>query len=256
MSMAQNIWSLQKASDYRLFRRAALVGGITSIFWGLLNTTAGIIYFQQNALNVALAVIGVGLLVEGIWGLITPHPVIMKIDSYLFGFIVIWNVVVAVVFYTTYLIALRYAIPFIFQTLASSQSIEHYNRFSYVTYPKPDNETIKQAKDLVELVKKKRLKDSESMIELKLYPPGTIGARKRWKGELVGDIAVFIVRNGSDAIFALPNEVKISPTGVVASKKPQKCSAYIGQRTFDAIISVKSLERYRAWKKNAISSTS
>lgn len=236
MDVRQNIEEFQKVSDYRLIRKTFKGAAIGSIIFGVIAIVMGFASAEENPVNVILAFIGIFLFAEGIWLLRTSNPKGMIVDGIALCILGIWNIVVGVAG------AARWAVIIgIFQIYWGFQSIRRYGRFSGISPQKPSEPAVKQVDDIVKSVTKTKPAESEDIIELQI-------GKKPWKGQLTGDVGIFVTVSGDDVIFARRDEVSFISQGVVTPKKPQKISAHIGSRTFEATISVESMERYESWK--------
>lgn len=94
---------------------------------------------------------------------------------------------------------------------------------------------------MVKLIKKAKPKEAENIIELQMK-------KKPWRGELSGNIAVFVNMADEDVILARRDEVNLMSSGEVIAGKPRKVSCRICKEVLDGIISAESMKRYEAWK--------
>ncbi len=87
---------LQRVANYRQMRQRLRRSGTLSVFFGVLAVGLGYGALHVNQLNAILLAIGVFLLVEGAWLIISPAPVGVILDGTGFLLVGIWNIGVAV----------------------------------------------------------------------------------------------------------------------------------------------------------------
>ncbi len=236
MDIGQNIEELQKVSDYRLIRKNFKGAAIGSIIFGVIAMVMGFGSAEGDLGSMILALIGIFLLAEGIWLLRTSNPKGMIVDGIALCILGIWNIVVGLAGEARWAVILG-----IFQMYWGFQSFRRYGRFSGISPQKPSEQAVKQVDDIVKSVTKTKPAESEAIIELAIR-------NKPWKGQLTGDVGIFVAVSGDDVLFARKDEVNFIRQGMAAPKKPQKISAHIGTRTFNGTISAESMERYETWK--------
>ena len=236
MDVGQNIEELRGAGDYHLLRKKLKGGGIGSIFFGVVAIGMGIAFMEESPVNMILVLIGVSLLIEGIWIIRAPSPKGMIIDGIAMCIIGIWNIVVGIAG------AARWAVILgLFQIYWGVKSFGQYQRFSYLSSRKPSEQNMGQVEDIIKSVTKAKASESENIIELQMD-------NKQWKGELTRDVAVFVTAADDDVIFARRSEVDFTPKGEVVPGKKRERFIKMGGRSFAVKISPELMERYESWK--------
>lgn len=236
MSKVQDIEELQKASGYYLLRKHLKGAAIGSIIFGLVAIVWGLVSIEENPINAGLVLIGAFLLGEGIWLIRSPRPSGVIVDGIALCILGMWNIVVGIAGVARWAVMLG-----IFQIIWGIKSFGQYHRFSYLSSQKPSEQSLKQVEEIVKSVRKTKPSESESIIELQMD-------KKPWKGEITGDVGVFVAIASDDVIFARRGEVDFTTRGEVIPGKERKGFIKIGNTTFDGKISPESMGRYESWK--------
>jgi hypothetical protein len=91
---AAQVGKLQGASNYTLLRQTLRPAGIGSIVFGLIAMAIGFASMEENPINALLGIIGIFLLVEGIWIVTAPSPAGILVDGIALLVVGLWNVIV------------------------------------------------------------------------------------------------------------------------------------------------------------------
>ena len=87
---------LRRASNYELLSKALRPAGIGSVVFGLIAMAMGFAEMDMSPVNAVLGVIGIFLVVEGIWILVSPSPAGLIVDGIALLMVGLWNISVTI----------------------------------------------------------------------------------------------------------------------------------------------------------------
>src|SRR5712691_11000070 len=85
---------LQQIAEYRRARKTLRAAGIGGIIFGVLALAIGVPLLTINLLNIVLVMIGLLLLVEGIWNVTYPTAEGVIVDGVALILVGVWNIFV------------------------------------------------------------------------------------------------------------------------------------------------------------------
>ena len=184
-----NLDDLQKISNYRLILKTLKPAGIGSMVFGAIAMAMGFGGMEENLLNAILGLLGLFLLVEGIWIYFAPTLKGLILDGIALLIIGFWNILITIadlafgggggyVFF---------AILGLWQVIWGLQSFGRYKRLSAMPMIKPSDASLKQIDDLVKSITQAKVRLQPDIIEFKTT---TFTAQQSWKGKLLQDSAV------------------------------------------------------------------
>jgi len=239
---------LQSVSNYSRIRKALKAAGGGNVVFGIIAIVMGFGLMEDNPVNAILGVIGLFLLVEGIWIFYFPRPSGMIVDSIAFVIVGVWNILITIVN-----LRLRGGDGFIFfgalgmsQIICGFQCVRSYKRFPVMPMNKPTDEDIRQVDNVVWTIARAKVKEQSDFVE---FQTKTFTAQKVWKGKLSQDLAVFVQGSGQDIVFASKNDVHFVKQGKVLIGKTLKASFRIRDRKLTGTIAPEIFDRYEAWKR-------
>ncbi len=103
-------------------------GGIGSIVFGVIAIALGLATAKDSPVNAGLAVIGIFLLIEGIWLLVSPQPAGLIVDGIALIILGIWNFCVTVANSSRGGSGGSFAVLGVFQVVWGIQSFRRYGR--------------------------------------------------------------------------------------------------------------------------------
>jgi len=138
---------------------------------------------EENPINAVLGLIGLFLLVEGIWIVSAPTSTGMIVDGIALLILGAWNIFITIAnsaagsgggphFF---------AILGVWQIIWGFQSFGRYKRFSVMPMKKPSEEILRQIDGLVKTITKAKVKEQPDLVE---FQTKTFTARQAWKGKL------------------------------------------------------------------------
>jgi hypothetical protein len=239
---------LQRVSNYRLVRKTLRPAGIGSIVFGLIAIATGFGGTEANPINAVLGLIGLFLLLEGIWIVSAPKPGGMIVDGIALLILGLWNIIVTISnsasgggggshFF---------AILGVWQIIWGCQSFGRYSRFSKLPMSKPSEATLKMINEIVKAITKAKSKDTPDLLE---FLTKAFISQQLWKGRLSQDSAVFVQGSGQDVVFSKKNQVQFDKQSKALIGKKIKAAFRLGERSMNGTISPEYFERYEAWKR-------
>ena len=258
---------LQETVDYQTVRKSRTMG-VASIIFGLLNSATGLMSLADNPLNMIPLLLGILLLVEGIWLCLKPSAAGFLVDGVLFILLGVWNIYVTFYNYQQYY-ATFYSYSYFYysrpsppspfwimlgfyQLVWAYQRMLRYRRFSKTSNEKPNEQISIRAKELLETLRKADAVSSPELIDFN-------ESEGVWKGIISGDACIFgrfggiIFKSFQDVLIARHGEVKIATLGKTRAfwgpyKGTLKIQVDIGMRTMKGVMKPESLQRYeRFW---------
>lgn len=237
---------LQNASNYKLLRKKLKSAGIGDIIWGIIAIALGIVFMEDYSINAILVLIGLFLLVVGIWLISAPRPTAMIMDSISLLIVGVWNILI-----TLYNINLNssnssfyfFGVLGVLQIIGGFQSFGLYKSGSLIN--KPSDETLRQIDDLAKTITKANAEEQHDIIKFETFDGF-------WKVRLSQDSAIFIKESdgdiGSDTVFTPKDNVDFVTQGKVLFGKTLRASFRIGDRNLNGEIEPEHFERFKAWK--------
>ncbi len=236
---------LQRVSNYRLIRKILRPSGIGSIVFGLIAIAMGFRGMGDNPINVILGLIGIFLLVEGVWIVTSPTPFGMIVYGVALIIVGLWNIIITITNSVSDGGHSFFAILGGWQIIWGCQSFGRYKRFSKLPINKPSDETVKIIDDIVNELTKAKTKDAQDVIE---FQTKNQIKNQIWKGRLAQDSAIFVQAAGQDVVFAKKSQVRIDKQGKVLIGKTIKAAFTLGDRNLNGTIDPDTFERYESWK--------
>jgi hypothetical protein len=220
-------------------------GGIGSIIFGVIGAGIGLSMMDENPINGILVLIGIGLLLEGIWIVSAPSPGGLIADGIALVILGVWNI------FTTLHNATAGGGPGFFGILGGYQiylgfkSFGRYDRFSALASGKPSTEVLTQVEGMVKAVSTAKPGVPDQVVAFQ-------EGEKQWRGKLFGDIAVFVKGGGEDVLFLDKNDVAAAAPAPIRKGKQYKIQFHLGTRNVDGSIAAEALSTYEQWRSVAV----
>jgi hypothetical protein len=251
----QEIEELQKISNYRSVNKVLRWSAIGSITFGLIAVVSGVISIEENPINLVLALIGVFLLIEGIWLILAPNPKGVIIDGIALFAIGIWNIITTMMNWAAgYTNGVFFYILGFIQIVWGIQSFTRYHHLSRIPSQKPNEESITRVNEIIKSVIKSQPGESKNVVQFEILGRFQFLGTS-WKGKLSGDVGIFANRAGNEAVFTLRDEAQFTKKGKslsILSGKRINVSMKIGNRKLNGVMSPEFFNRLESWKTGDI----
>ena len=230
---------LKKYAEYQSAFKVPTASKIGSIIFGLIALFAGLGSISSNALNVILVGIGVALLAEGVWLIISPSYLGLLIDAITIACIGVWNIVISFVnAQITGSDITPWSIWGIFQLIWGITTIIRFRKNS------KSIETL--SRDQIDYFK--NIADSLYDLSPNDYPDMfSFKSGKFWKGIFNGDNIICVANNGNDVMASQRNNFYVIVNGKKSHKGQNKVTVLFNQRRFKGTIDDISLQNYETW---------
>jgi hypothetical protein len=244
-SLTSCFLELQSASNFRLVRQTLRTAGIGSIVFGLLAMFVGFGNMMDNPLNAILGMIGLFLVGEGIWIIVSPSPKGLVVDGIFLCALGAWNIFITAMNSMGGDEGYRFfGILGLWQVVWGTQSFVRYRRFSTVPTTKPADALLVEIDNVVNDIALANVKNQPDMVEIQTK---SLAGKEVWKGRFVAGGVIFVEGSGPNAVFANKADVEIVKKGKVLFGKTQKIKCKLGSVRFDGTIAPLYMERLDAW---------
>ncbi|MGH9455604.1 MAG: hypothetical protein ACRD2O_16720, partial [Terriglobia bacterium] len=179
MEALQNLNELRTACIYRVLRRMLRIGGIESVIFGLWALARGTSLLPANPLGDGLTLIGLFMLLEGIWILAAPGPTGIVLEGITFVVAGLWNLLISATGGPGWILALA-----LLQLVWGVQYFKRYSRFSKLPGKRPSKASLNWLDASVKNLAQARPADSSDVIEFRSPAP--------WKARLYPNAAMVI----------------------------------------------------------------
>lgn len=233
---------LQNVADHVVIKKHMRGSGIGSIIWGIINCAVGFGNARENSLNLILGLIGLFLVFEGIYLLISLNPKGLIADGLAFMGVGLWNIFITIQNMENQGGGVPFwAILGVMQIGWGIQSFKRYNRFSHIGQMGIAPELEGEIKELINAVKKGNPKKLPDMIQF--------AAKKRvWKGRLSPSCAIMLTTVGDDIQILNRKQFTMERTGKALVGSTVKMKVTMKNLTLVGTISAEHMERFENWK--------
>ncbi len=236
MDLQYNFDELQKAANYLMMRARLRPAGIGGIIFGFLAIIASTGAPEGNASDTMLLLLGLFLLLEGIWCLASPSPVAIVLNAGAIGVVGIWNIAFSLANTKVFWIILG-----LLQLRWAWQSYKEYRAFSQLAADVPSEEAVRFFEPIIKELRGKVWQDPSRIVSFVLK-------NIQWRGKLLDDGAVFTRAGSHGILIAKKENVLFLQTGEFGHGKGVKASATIGRDLGEVIIPPDDFRNYEAWK--------
>jgi hypothetical protein len=237
-----NITELQQASDYRTMRNTLRNGGTGSIVFGIIGIAIGLAAMEENPINAVLVIIGIGLLLEGIWVITWPSRAGFITEGLALATVGAWNIFITIGNNMEAGDGMSF-----FGVLGACQiywgfkSFGQYGRFANISLQKPSKDVMDQVEEMIQAVLSAKAKGTAQLVELK-------EGNKSWKGTLQRDIAVLVRDGGQDVLFTDRDNINVLRKSDTPKGRFHEILLRVGDRSIEGVISPASFSTYEQWK--------
>jgi tetratricopeptide (TPR) repeat protein len=224
---------LQRASDYLLRSDTMRHGGLWGIIWGLIAIVMGFSSMDAAPINAVLGILGIFLVLEGLWIAFAPTPAGLIADGVAISAVGLWNVFIG------------FQSPSLFLCLGGWQifqaykSFGRYKSFSTLYSNKPSEADLNAVNQTSKSITQMRCQRTPDLIEFQI-------GRREWKARLLRNSAVIVQASGY-VEFLGKAQIRIDRLGNSLVGTSIKVNITTGKKSFNGTISPKSFGRYEAW---------
>jgi len=247
MRLPDDVEELHLIAEYHTACRALRQMGWGGIVFGIINIGLGIAFtISLGPINALLVLIGLFLLVSGIWCLALPGAEGVISNGIALILVGLWNILVTIgnvaggenpQFW--------WAILGVFLIAAGVQCFRQYARYSLALRHGVSREEAAMMDKLVKTILKANAKEEEDIINFEVR---AFTQQKAWRGQLGRNVAVFVEKMSKEVLVAHKEEVRIEPHGKMLLRQSLKASIKIRDHKWEALISPRSFDRFRDWK--------
>lgn len=245
------IIALQAAADYLSYNLALkrVRGGeaVGSIIFGAIALIVGLAGMQQHFLSGILALLGLFLLVEGIWIVSAPNPLGILIDGIALISVGLWNIIMAglwgIANYHEWLIR-GVLILGILQIVWGIESIKRYIRFFRISPTIPTAESAMLIDEIVRFVVDADPRHNKDMVD---FIERCLPMDREWKGILTNGMGIFVLGDGEDVLVANKDQVIFPKKRKLFMPSSRIVSFRIGKRKMHGYISTESFRKFEEW---------
>jgi hypothetical protein len=233
--------TLKNVFGYKVILKSLRPRAVGSVIFGVIAVVMGWLSVSENPLNIVLLLIGVFLLSEGTWLIVTPKPKGMVVDGIALLLVGAWNIFVTVInLVNGGGTGGLFGVYGIFQIVWGIQSFVKYSKFQKQYNDKPSTDDMKRVNDIIESVANSNPIESEDVVQFK--------SGKQWMVKLLGDVAIFVTTKRNDVIVANRDEIVFANFGKKTFSKKLEFSLTVGERIIGGEISPESMKRLETWK--------
>ena len=237
-----------RIAEYYTARRALRTLGWGSIIFGAINIYLGVSFgINANLLNIGLALIGVALLVAGVWCLAVPGAGGILANGIALIIVGLWNI-----FITVAAMGggrpphLWWAIFGVFQIAAAMRGFQKYARYSKALSQSVSRDEIVMMNDLVNTILRADVKNDDTIVAFQVR---AFSQEKNWRGQLGRDVAIFVEKLTREVLVGDRSQVVIRAISKTLIGSAYKASVRIGEHEWKALIASTSFDRFNEWKE-------
>ena len=238
------IWILHRVAAYRGARRTLGVAGTWSLLFGVIAVMVGSLW---TPVDWVFTVLGVALMVTGVWNIQAPRPTGILADAVTLLMVGGYGLIGAILAVIDGLppSPLR-AFLGVLQIVWGVQRLQGFRWFAGVFLELPSEEDAKEVDDAVTAIRTSGTNILTGTIEL------TGGARKRpWKARLAGDYAVFVEMAGPGLLVGTRQTVRIVSREPGAPGATLHAQLLVNDTKLPITLSNEALRFYEQWKAAA-----
>lgn len=242
--------TLQAAADYLSYNLALKRmrrGAVGSIIFGIIALVMGLVGMQLNFLNGILVLIGLVLLVEGIWVVSVPKRFGILLEGITLILVALWNMVILGSWSVGNIGNFNWGLKgllilAILQLVWGIESIKRYIVFLRFTpkIPTPKNATL--INEMTNFVIAANPRQDKDILD---FTQRCIPIDREWKGRLMNGVGLFVLGDGEDVLVARKDNVKFENEHKLTIRNA--AIFRIGKRIMHGFISPESFQKYQEW---------
>jgi hypothetical protein len=237
---------LQRAANFRSVRKLLRPAGTGSVIFGVIAVFLGGSTMEQSPLNGILALIGVFLLVEGIWIIVAPSPAGMIVDGVALLILGGWNIMVTISNAAQGASGTPFfAVLGIWQIVWGFQSFGRYQKFARMSMGRPSEQSLKWVDETLKSLAATKVFNASDGFEFqaKISRKG-----QNWKAKLLPEMGVFVREKEEEVVITGKQRANIVPQGSASAGKNYEAAFQLGDRSFTGTISPESFTKFQQWK--------
>jgi len=232
--------TLQKTADYLLVYKRLRTLGRSSIFLGLFNLLASLVPVQGDIIRVILAVIGLCLLVEGVWLLVFPSPQGVFLEGLVLLVVGGGEMSIALYDLLNGNVHLMIAFLGLMHLLGAVRWFRSYARFRDAMQDPPSPEDLKGMDRLFQVLWRSGERDP-GVVQFTAPP-------RIWKGMLSRDLVIFVDNFKLQAIVARKDDIDWTVDGTTLLGVKYKATLRVREYQFQALLAPPSYAKLDDWK--------
>ncbi|MBN1222994.1 MAG: hypothetical protein JXB23_07075 [Candidatus Aminicenantes bacterium] len=240
---------LKRIFDFDTLRGHLRSAGIGSLVWGVLFLW-GLSLLQENSLSVVVLLLGLGMIVGGLWVLVVIKPHGLIIDGLIMMAVGILNI------YITTNILERHqsseeAVLYFFlgwiQLFWGIGSISRYKRYAYLRGRKPKADEVEQAKKQIKAIWEEDLSGSPDLVGFKSFKSFFHFSEYEWRVKLL-PAELVLLREQSPFRVLTKSRAKLRFTEKKEGHDPLKAKLRFNRLSLRVLISRRSFDLLRQWR--------
>ncbi|HEY7427225.1 MAG TPA: hypothetical protein VH682_23525 [Gemmataceae bacterium] len=247
MAILRDEEQLQRIAEFHQERARLRTLARGSIVWGLINLAIGVVALQNHPINLVLVLIGLFLLLEGVWFSIRPSALGVLVDALVLLLIGLWDVFIVA------LDVLAGGVPRIHWMILGLIFLG-IATYRLKTYPHIDqlfrepfaDEDLQQVEELVHYITTSNPRQVHDLITFRTR--ADLRQERHWRAYLGPHYALFLDMVWKKALVAGRADVSIEERGKVLLSPMLKVSIRIREQRWNGRMSPAEYAKFQAWK--------
>lgn len=238
---------LHKISTYLTLKRMKTVA-IGALIFGTIAVGQGASLFEDYPINGILVLIGLFLLIDGSWLLVSPKPEGIIMHGVALFIVGLWNIGLTILALSAgAVINPLWGSLGILQIVWGCRSLTSYKNFAGARSAASNTHLLNEVEEIVRDIHKA---DAKSRSDLIAFGTTTFWGRTKWKARLLESYGIFTAKGRADVLLLLKDEVSLVSKGKVLTLtgKAVKIQAQLGKKQMNGTISPEHLERFETWR--------
>jgi hypothetical protein len=233
---------LQRMAEFHQERTRLRTLARGSILWGAINLVLGLIYLQDHFINFILVLIGLALLLEGIWFSILPSALGVLVDAVVLLVIGLWNVfIVALDLLAGEPPRVQWVVLGLLFIGIALYRMTTFPRVHQLFQEEFSDEELQQMDALMRYITKSNLKKSDDLITLQMQ-------QRQWRAYLGLHYALFLDVGRKKPLATERANVSIEENGKALLSSHLKVRIHIGDKSWAGHMPPGAFAKFQAWK--------
>ena len=241
MNTSSKSEQLQQAWNHRILAATLRSSGVGSVVWGIIAIVIGFMMLEGNSINAVLVLIGIGLVIEGVWLMVSPSPAGLIVDGLALWVLGVWNIIVTLMNMNAGHGSPIFAVLGCYQFYWGWKSFSRHDQFASLANFQPTADQSNEAVQMVNATLAAKPDDARFPLEFQ-------EGQTSWKARLFDDVAVFIKAGGEEILFVDKDSVNMTEEpGSDAAGEPQS-HLRLGPRSLVGTLSAQARAAFATWK--------
>ncbi|TYQ13197.1 UNVERIFIED_CONTAM: hypothetical protein Cloal_4255 [Acetivibrio alkalicellulosi] len=249
MDIISDISKFSRIFLYRILYKNRVFAGVFSLIWGFFAIGNSITGLNDSFLNLILFPIGVLLIIEGVWRIVSPKPLILLFEGIVFAFLGAWNIIISLLNITFGDLGFFFIMIGFFQVYWAVQDFKIYKKFCSKNIEKPTDDEINAMDQIINSIIKANMKLENDIIRLQVKS----FVDQIWKARLYPDKIIILIGLGSDFHIANKEDFQLIEQKMTILPKGFKVSINLNGKAYFGQISEEHFSRFKHWKNNELS---